>query len=570
MTKAILLLLAILASALSFAQTANRFDVVITEIMADPTPVVGLPNAEYVEIKNVSATPFNINGWKLSDATSTATISTSFVLQPDSTIILCGTSNVAAFSVYGKTIGVPSFPSLDNDGDVLTLRSPQGKVIHTVAYTSDWYANEAKKDGGWSIEMIDTKNPCGGSDNWKASTNNLGGTPGKINSVNGSNADATPPQLKRGYAIDSVTLILVFNEPLDSLSAATTAAYSLQGFSIISAVCIAPQFQTVQLKLTSPLLASTVYNIIANGVTDCKGNAVGAYNKTQVGLPQTPLPGDVVVNEILYNPITPGSDYVEFYNRSKKVIDASKLYMANRSSTGLVASLSKLSNDPLYIFPDEYVVVSEDATTLKKQYLVKNEEALLQLSSLPSFPDDKGNVVLIDINGTIIDEVPYKDDWQFGLIAASDGVALERIDPTGKSTDKSNWHSAASTAGFGTPTYKNSQYKLNETINATIEVAPKIFSPDNDGRDDIATVTYKVEASGYVANVTIFDAAGRTVKSLVRNALLGLTGSWNWDGLGDKQNKLPIGTYIVYTEIFNLQGKSKAFKSTLVLARRLN
>lgn len=570
MAKAKLLVLVLLASATSFGQIANRYDVVITEIMADPTPVVGLPNAEYLEIKNVSTTAFNINGWKLSDATSTATISTSFVLQPDSILILCATSNVAAFTIYGRTIGVTSFPSLDNDGDVLTLRSPQAKVIHTIAYTSDWYGNEAKKQGGWSLEMIDTKNPCGGKDNWKASINNLGGTPGKTNSVNGVNADATPPQLKRAYTTDSITLILIFNEPLDSVSGAAVANYSLSGLGIVSAITLAPQFQTVQLKLSSPLQASTVYMLTASNITDCKGNAIGAYNKVRLGLPQTPLAADIIVNEILFNPKTPGSDYVEFYNKSKKIIDASKLYIANRSSAGAVASLKKLSEEPFYIFPEDYIVVTEDAAIVKMQYLVKNEDALLQLSSLPSFPDDEGDVVLIDINGTIIDEVGYKNDWHFGLISNDDGVALERIDPAGRPNDKSNWHSAASTAGFGTPTYKNSQYKLAESVNATIEVTPKVFSPDNDGIDDVARVSYKVAESGYVANVTIFDAGGRIAKYLVRNDLLGLSGKWNWDGLGEKNNKLPIGTYIIYTEIFNLQGKRKSFKNVIVLARKLN
>lgn len=570
LTKTLFLFFLFTISICSSAQTASRFDVMITEIMADPTPVVSLPNAEYIEIKNVSAIPFNINGWRLSDATSTATITTNFVLQPDSILILCANSNVAAFSVYGRTIGVTSFPSLDNDGDLLALRSPQNKIIHTVAYTSDWYGNEAKKDGGWSLEMIDIKNPCGGKDNWKASINNIGGTPGKTNSVNGTNADVTPPQLKRAYAIDSVTIVLIFNEPLDSATGAAVANYSLPGFIIASGITIAPQFQTVQLKLSSPLPASTVYNITATNVTDCKSNVIGAYNKAKVGLPQLPFVQDIVVNEILFNPKTPGSDYVEFYNTSKKVIDASKLYIANRGGTGAVASLKKISEEPFYIFPDEYIAVTNDAAVVKMQYLVKNEDALLQLPSLPSFPDDEGNVVLIDINGNIIDEVPYKDDWHFGLISTADGVALERIDPAGKSADKSNWHSAASTAGFGTPTYKNSQYKLTESINATIEVLPKIFSPDNDGTDDVAAISYKVEESGYVANVIIFDASGRIVKHLVRNALLGLSGKWNWDGLDEKQKKLAIGTYIIYTEIFNLQGKGKEFKNVVVLARKLN
>src|SRR3954466_2642953 len=129
------------------AQTANRFDVVITEIMADPAPQVALANAEYIEIKNVSSVPFNLNGWKLSDASSNATISTSFVLQPDSFVVLCSNSNAPLVSVFGRTLGVSSFPSLDNDADQLILRSPENRIIHAVAYSADSYRNEIKKDG---------------------------------------------------------------------------------------------------------------------------------------------------------------------------------------------------------------------------------------------------------------------------------------------------------------------------------------------------------------------------------------------------------------------------------------
>ena len=147
---------------------------------------------------------------------------------------------------------------------------------------------------------------------------------------------------------------------------------------------------------------------------------------------------------------------------------------------------------------------------------------------------------------------------------------MERIDPDAATQNENNWHSAASTAGYGTPTYKNSQYKLTQTVNATIEITPKIFSPDNDGRDDMTTIHYKVDAIGYIANITIFDASGRSVRYLVRNSTLGLTGYWNWDGLDDKGLKLPVGTYILYTEIFNLQGKKDKMKNTVVLARKLN
>ena len=570
MTKTKLLLPALLVAASCFSQTPARYDVVITEIMADPTPAVGLPNAEYIELKNVSSTPFNINGWRLSDASGTATINASFVLQPDSAVILCANSNVTAFSVYGRTIGVTSFPSLDNDGDVLTLRSSQNRIIHSVNYSTEWYANEAKKDGGWSLEMMDPKNPCSGKDNWKASASNTGGTPGKINSVNGVNPDDTPPQVKRAYMIDSVTVVLTYTEPVDSSTASSVSNYSLPGSNFLSSTVLAPSFQAVQLKLAAPLQAATVYTITINSVTDCKGNAIGGFNKVKIGAPQTSALSDIVINEILFDPKSSAYDYVEFYNRSNKIIDAAKLYVANRNAGGTVSSLKKISEEPFYLFPGDYILVTEDKASLQKQYLVKNEDAVMVLSSLPSFPDNKGTVVLIELNGAIIDEAAYEDDWHFGLIDNKEGVALERIDPNAASQNKSNWHSASTTAGYGTPTYQNSQFRKMEDIKAVVNVLPRIFSPDNDGRDDILTISYGVEEIGYVANVIIFDGVGRIVRHLVKNDLLQLKGSWTWDGLGENKNKLPIGTYVVFTEIFNLQGKKKNFKNAVVLARQLN
>src|SRR5438046_6453256 len=126
----------------------------------------------------------------------------------------------------------------------------------------------------------------------------------------------------------------------------------------------------------------------------------------------------------------------------------------------------------------KYVVITEESGSLSREYLVKNSDWILSLSPLPSFPDDKGFVLLLNYQGEILDEVDYRDDWHFKLIADAEGVALERVDPNKPSQDADNWHSAGSTAGYGTPTYKNSQYKQPSGTGASIEVTPKIFSQD--------------------------------------------------------------------------------------------
>jgi hypothetical protein len=548
----------------------NRYDVVIDEIMADPSPQIGLPNNEWIELKNISTSPVNLQGWRIGDSGGQSGPMPNFILAPNSFVIVCTGSAVAALSVFGSTISVTSFPSLDNDGESLVLKAPSGQIIHAVTYSSSWYQNELKKEGGWTLEMIDTQNPCTGSSNWKASINTTGGTPGIINSIDAINNDQSAPQLKNAYTTDNTTIVLVFDEPLDSLAAATVSNYSIDGgISFISAEPLSPLFNQVQLKTNNVLSPNTVYNITAGNVTDCKGNMIGINNKARVGLANDAATGDIVINEILFNPHSNAYDYAEFYNKGNKILDAAKLYIANRNSSAVISSITSLSTTPFYVFPGDYIVVTENADNLALNYLVQKPESVLTLNSLPSFPDDEGFVLLLNQQGAVVDEVNYSDDWHFKLIDNAEGVSLERVDADGSSQDAANWHSAASTAGYGTPGYKNSQFKNLQVIAATIKVTPKVFSPDNDGFNDIATIQYKINQPGFVANVTIFDATGRPIRNLVRNGTLSTSGYWNWDGLDDKGLKLPIGTYIIFTEIFNLQGKKDKFKNVVVLARKL-
>ncbi len=566
--KILLLCVALLLTTVLLAQ--NRYDVVIDEIMADPTPQIGLPNNEWIELRNTTSAAINLQGWRIGDSGGQSGAMPDFILDPDSVVIICTGSAVPALSPFGDAISVTSFPSLSNDGEDLFLLSPAGQIIHGIRFSTSWYKNELKKEGGWTLEMIDTRNPCSGSDNWTASNNNAGGTPGTINSVDAVNADNAAPKLKNAYAKDNTTIVLVFDEPVDSLASSNVANYSIDGgISFTNAETLPVLFTEVQLKTNNTIADNVVYNITVNNIADCKGNTIGADNKAKVGLATEAVPGDAIVNEILFNPRSGGYDYVEFYNKSNKIFDASHLYMANRNSVGVISSLIQVSTTPVNIFPGDYFVITENPDNLALNYLVQNPKAILPVASLPSLPDDEGYALLINQQGTLIDEVNYSDKWHFKLIDNDEGVSLERVDPDGPTQSADNWHSAASTAGYGTPGYKNSQFKNVQAVNAEIAVTPKVFSPDNDGFDDLATIQYKMDQPGWVANITIFDAAGRPVRNLVRNGTLSTSGYWNWDGLDDKGLKLPIGTYIVFTEIFNEQGKKDSFKNVVVLARKL-
>ena len=570
MRKAILFItLIFFIAGLTNAQVAGRYDIVIDEIMADPTPQVGLPNNEWIELKNISPVAINLQGFRISDLTGQSGAMPAYLLKPDSFVVVCTASAITAMSVFGPAISVTSFPSLDNDGDQLSLLSPQGKVIHAVNYSSAWYQNELKKGGGWTLEMIDTKNPCNGASNWMASTDAKGGTPGKKNSVDASNPDNIPPKLLRAYATDSVNIILVFDEPLDSLKGATATNYTISdGIGTpLSAITVSPVFDRINLKLNTPLQRNKIYTVMSANVTDCAGNPVGGKNSARVGLSSIASAFDIVINEILFNPRPNGVDYAEIYNRSQKIIDSKQLYIANRNSTNVISSIQQLNTESRLLFPGDLLLITEDPQIVMQQYITTNPEAFIQVSPMPSFPDDQGDVIILNAQGSIIDEVAYSDKWHFSLVANTEGVSLERIDYNGPSL-QNNFHSAATSAGYGTPGYKNSQFRVDQQLQGEITVAPDIFSPDNDGIDDFATISYIFPSPGYVANITIFDASGRPVRYLQRNALNGTKGNYIWDGLGEKQQKLQQGIYIIYTEIFNTDGKKKQFKNTIVLARR--
>lgn len=545
-----------------------RFDLVITEIMADPSPQVGLPNAEYVEIRNRSGSAVNLQGWKLTDGSSTGTVSSSVILEADSSIVFCANGQVAGLSVFGRTIGLTGFPSLNNDEDLLMLKSPDGLLIHVVAYSSSWHDNNVKKDGGWSLEMVDITNPCGGRENWRSSTDIKGGTPGKTNSVAAPLPDTSPPGLIRTWTIDSVHIVLLFSESLDSLHAAATTHYSMDNNAVLEAIPQGPLFQTVELRLAAAMQPSIVYRVNAEHLKDCSGNEMPLQQSAKAGLSQMAKSGDVVINEILFNPHPSGYDYVELFNGSLKIIDATSLFLANRDGAGNIGSQKKIREAPFYIFPGEYVVITENIEDISKRYFVKNPSQLIELSSMPSYPDKNGTVVVTNISGDVVDEVSYSDDWHFALIRDPSGVSLERIDPVGSSREKANWHSASTTAGFGTPTYQNSQFGQIAAGNAMISASPPVFSPDNDGYDDVVTITYSFSEPGYVVNVVVFDVRGRQVRQLIRNALAGKEGAWRWDGLDENRQALPAGLYIIFLEAFNLQGKKQIAKLPVVLAGR--
>ncbi len=528
-------------------------DVIISEMMVDPTPTIGLPEVEYIEIYNRSNKYFNLKNWKIGDATGDGTIGESW-LKPGEYKVICSTSSVTNFK---NSIGATNFPSYNNSGDDVVLKSMDGKFIDNLSYTDNWYLDEKKKEGGFSLERINLILPCSNQNNWNSSIASSGGTPGTINSINNSVVDSVPPFVINSSVDSDKKVILNFNEGMDSLSLMNSIIITNPSLSVLQKSVSGNYPNQLLIEFSDLILGSKEYNLTLKSVSDC------SLNKTDLSSifirPEAAKKGDIIINEILYDPFTGGSDFIELHNKSSKLIDLKNWNLGNIEK-GEIANLNHISAN-FNLKSGEYVVITPDSSFQKEHYSASSPGHFIQ-ATLPNYNIDSSSICLL-FNGELMDKVAYKKEWNFSLLDDTKGKSLERISADGNSNESTNWHTSSESVNFATPGRINSQdYKYES--NGDFEFSSKTMSPDNDGFEDVLHVKYKMKSVGMIGTFSIYDATGRLIKTLFKNDLLASEGSFSWDGITNEQVKAPIGTYIGILESFDAYGgttftKKKAF-----------
>ncbi len=562
----------IISSSYNFAYyIPQTFDILINEIMADPDPLSLLPPDEYIELYNRTLFPLNLEGWTIYIG-STAKQIPEIQIQAGAYHIFSVENSF--LSEFGPFTGFSSF-SITNSGQRILLKDNFGKLIHTVCFNEQWYDNNLKAEGGWSIEMIDCNNPCGEKDNWRASIDQKGGSPGMINSVADINPDNISPAMFRTMYIDSVTINLIFNEQMDINRLLDTSIFEIDngmGYPLL----VEPYnntFRAVKLKLKRKIMDGIIYTInIKDTVRDCSGNIIPAFENVQFGKPENAAKSDIVINEILFNPRDGGVDFVEIYNRSTKVIDLKNLVIGKEFLNGTgIEEIKNISYSGFLALPGRYYVLCTEPHVVRQHYFSPDSRSYPDsISSFPAYKNDEGIVIIANkATEDIIDRFHYNEDMHFALLNSTKGVSLERISYDRPTDDATNWHSASENVGFASPGNKNSQFVSSHNLNSNISIDPKIFSPDNDGHNDVANIHYKFDKAGNIANICIYDAKGILVRKLSNNELLSTRGTISWDGINERGGKAKTGIYVIFSEIFNMDGDVRRSKNILVLGSRL-
>lgn len=536
-------------------------DILINEIMADPSPVVGLPDAEYIELYNRSNKVLNLSGTILKRDDAAIQLP-EYTLDPDSYVILTSTSSSAFFQQFGNVLGISSFPSIYNDGSKISLISRFGEKIHSVTYNTASYQDATKANGGWSLEYAGDQLICY-SDPFIASNDPSGGTPGRKNSDHSNTASA--PLKVTSFQWDGGQMIsLCFNQLLMLDSNIVVNGFSIKNTSLH---LLNPGTSDCFTLLMNPEPKLNVLNMLrVVVVADCQGNKILIDTTISFGSFDPPGANDLLISEILFDPDTGGKDYLELYNNSNHILDISNLIVGNTSNK----SKYKVGQT-IYLKPATYTVLTQDRSYVLNSYQVPNPNQLYQITNLPAFNQDKGNVSLYYPMGAdtiLIDSMYYTKSMYNVFLKNTKGISIERVDFNLASTDLSNWQSAASNLR-GTPTGKNSQYRADSTAtNVEIVSAEQDhLSPDGDGYLDYLLVKYKLDEPGYSFNWKVYDLKGRLVLGNTGSSqIAGVEGTVTWQGNDDKGNHVLPGIYILVFDFINNNGKTKKDKLTTVVS----
>lgn len=445
----------------------------INEVMADPKGAKGLPETEYVELRNTSQKALQLEDCTFLYGDKTAVALSSCLLPADGYVVLFREGRKVAVDKGGLQMPLAKFPSaLANTGKAMELMDSNGKTIDKTDYP------KAKSGVAWERQ----------GSAWALSSDPRGGTPGAVNSSGTGVEPEEPEEPENPDDPDEP------EEPEDP-------------------------------------------------------------DEPEAPSPSAVAPSDVVFNELLPEPFVGGSEYIELYNRSAKSLSIAGLSVAIRKSDGTLSTHYPLSSVSSVLPAGGYVLLTKAREGVTSFYLVSAPKVVHELK-LPVLANTFSTLVLFRAaDKVVIDEVSYSAAWHSSSVKSKKGVALERLSPDARTQDGGNWTSAAESAGFGTPGYRNSQYK-QESSGGTTGIEAPVFI-DATG---LYSIAYHLDEPGYSCRANVFDLSGRSVAQIANHALLGVEGTLSWDGIATDGARLGTGIYILYVEIYHSNGKTQRYK----------
>ncbi|HEX5218058.1 MAG TPA: lamin tail domain-containing protein [Verrucomicrobiae bacterium] len=453
----------------TLGQSSRRTSLVISEIMYHPTN----PQLEFVEIFNTRGEPEDLSDYRLR-----GDVSYDFppgTMIPGGGFLVVAKAPVDLQSAYGigGVLG-PFTGSLPNSAGIVQLENQIGGVFLQVEYEDEPPWPVAADGTGHSLVLA---RPSYGENDpraWAAS-DVVGGTPGRLNSftadplrnvfINEFLAHTDDPEQ------DYIELYNHSTQPVSIAGCVLSDDPELDKYVIPGGVTIPANgfvsFNQTTLGFSLSADGETIYfkNAARTRVIDAvrfdgqeNGVSMGRWpdGATEFYRLVAKTPGtnnaairasDVVINELMYHPITENDDdqYIELFNRSALPVNLSGWTLGGGVSFTFPSNTTIAGNG--------YVVVANVRSNFLANYPGVNPNLVfgdwsgnlsgggerVTLGKPDSLISTNGSVVATNFFRIVVDEVTYEDGGRWGEWADGGGSSLERIDPRANGRLPSNW-----------------------------------------------------------------------------------------------------------------------------------
>ncbi len=533
---------------------------------------------EWFELYNRSNTSVNLRHWTFADRPSTtgkrnifSITTTNNFIEPGQYVIVAADSTF--FSTYPSLIDSPTTVfilnasngfSFNNDSDAVTLYDASGNVIDSIFYIASWFTTK-----NVPFERIDTELPAISQNNWLPSEVRLG-TPGYRNTVARKNADLVLCTVNYPTILDDENIPFVLIIANNGRSVSSEVCIKIfQNDTIIYEVTLPTLLRPLD-TLTIPLqIHFSNYGIHYLTLSIFEINDEQPANNSLTVVIQKPYPHQsVVINEIMFDPLSDHCEWFEIYNRSEYSVDLRQWKFTDAPTSGGNINSYRITDSVLILPPQQYLCIAADSSIFTAFDIQENVYVLYRSSGF-SFGNDSDAVVLYDHTGATIDSVRYYRRWHHASISNTKGRSLERISTESLSNDPQNWSTSTDKRG-GTPGQKNSYVHHLSDFSNGLSVSPNPFSPNHDGIDDFCMFRYQLPVVSAFITLRIFDVKGRLVRTVVENLFKAGSDVVLWDGYDDSQRRVRTGMYIALFEANDPSTKSSySYKKVIVVATSL-
>lgn len=456
-----------------FSQTDTS--IIFSEIMFYPTS----GNNEFVELYNTSSTEsVDLANWKIKYYTSTADviIDAGFgtILPPQSFAIIFENDYELVNGIYSGLVPTNALILKISDnffgssGMANTTSRPLW-LMNSVNDTIDYYFYSANNSQTYSDEKI-LMNRDSSQTNW-ANSLVSNGTPGFTNSVTPLNYDLqlssinfNPPQpilgedvtvssivRNRGSLIALNFLVEIFNDiNFDSTGQINEIIYSQSFSNLASGDSIVVSTILTNLQTGSyPIIAKVTFNEDEN-----------LQNNQLIKLLTIYPPGnvfnDLIVNEIMYAPLSGQPEWVELLNKSVNPINLKKWKFSDATTSVIITGVDFI------LQPDSFVVLTADSSVLNYFPVAS---PIIKIS-MPALNNTGDAVIIKDSMNVLIDSVAYLPSWG----GNTGGKSLERISKDNQSNDPQNWMTSQSI-------FKATPGKINSVTPKDYDLTVTKFKP---------------------------------------------------------------------------------------------